>query len=443
MKIFGTSLLSKHAFALLISTLLLIAVYEVCYKLYNIRVAVLSTFLFASQIFFFVQSSMLLPEVMMVLFFFTSIYFFVSEKYIPLAISLALLLLTKESGLVLGVVLGIAFLVSLFRKDYSRNGKVKMFVALLIPAIIITTFFFIQKLRYGWFFFPDHVGRIATDLNYLSARFQGTLFVVFIDENRKWLWMLMGAIAIFYSIIKKESKWLLLVLAIAMVFAFKFAGLEFLKKPAITIAFILYVLLISLQSRRFVSGNGLQSRFMTMTVVFSIAYLIFCSANFYTVRYLITVLIISLIIFSIGLDYLFRHLSLKLYFPFAIVLLALTIQSYMKENVSGDIQLGSYDALKVQQGVIRFLDSQDAQKNQISTGSFLQTINMQNAACGFISSQDEFQHVRGDIDGQTDYAVFDNIEPDSRWEAIKSDTNFILVYEIHAGEYWGMAYKKK
>jgi uncharacterized membrane protein (UPF0136 family) len=427
----------------LISTLLLIAIYEVGYKLYNIRVAVLSTLLFASQIFFFVQSSMLLPEVMVALFFFTSIYFFVSEKYIPLAISLSLLLLTKESGLVLGVVLGIAFLASLFNKDYVRNEKIKMFVALLIPAIMVASFFIIQKLHYGWFFFPDHMKLIDTSLNDFSAKFQGSLFVVFIEEKRKWVWMMICAIAVFYSIKKENYKLLYFVLAIAMIFAFKYAGLELLKKPIITIAFILYVLFISIQFRHFITGNGQKSRFLIMAIVFSMAYLIFCSINFYTVRYFMPVLIISLILFSVGLDYLFKNLSLKLYYPFAILVLALSIQSYMKNNATGDVSLGSYDALKVQQGVIQFLDTQDAQKKQIGTGSFLQKINMQNAACGFISSQDEFQQVRWDIDGQTDYAVFDNLEPDSRIEAIKSDTNFVLVYEIHEENAWGMVYKKK
>jgi len=402
MKIFGASLLSKHAFALLISTLLLIAIYEVCYKLYNIRVAVLSTLLFASQIFFFVQSSMLLPEVMVALFFFTSIYFFVSEKYIALALSLSLLYLTKESGLVLGIVLGITFFVSLLIKNILRREKIKMFFALLIPGLIIVSFYIIQKVKYGWFFFPDHIGLINTSLKDLVSKFQGALGMVFLEEKRKWLWIMIGAMAIFYSFRKKEYKWLL-----------------------------------------FVLGNGQKNRFVMMAVVFSIAYLLFCSVNFYTVRYLMPVLIISLILFSVGLDYLFKNLSLKLYYPFAIVVLALSVQSYVKNNATGDVSLGSYDALKVQQGVIQFLDAQDAQKNQIGTGSFLQKINMQNAACGFISSQNEFQHVRWDIDGLTDYAVFDNLEPDTRIEAIKSDTNFILVYEIHEENVWGMVYKKK
>jgi predicted membrane-bound dolichyl-phosphate-mannose-protein mannosyltransferase len=74
-------------------------------------VAIISTLLFASQVFFFVQSSMLLPEVMVTLFIFTSIYFFNAEKYIALAGSLSLLFLTKESGLVLGIILGIAFII--------------------------------------------------------------------------------------------------------------------------------------------------------------------------------------------------------------------------------------------------------------------------------------------------------------------------------------------
>ncbi len=443
MKIFGTSLISKHTFALFISTILLITIYEAGCKLYNIRVAILSTILFASQIFFFVQSSMLLPEVMVALFFFTSIYFFVCEKYIALAISLSLLLLTKESGLVLGAVFGIAFIVLLFRKDYPGNEKIKMFVALFFPGLIIVSFFIIQKLQYGWFFFPDHIKLIDLSLNDFSAKFQALLSVIFLEEKRKWLWIIICVLAVFYSIRKKEYKWLLFVFVIPVIFVFISAAFDFLKKPIVTISFILYAIFVCIKYRYFVSGNGQKSRFIILAVVFSIAYLIFCSVNFYTVRYLMPVLLISLILFSVCIDYLFKHLSLKLYFPFAIVVLALSIQSYIKNNSTGDTGLGSYNALKVQQGVINFLATHDAQNKQIGIGSFQQRINMQNAACGFISSQNEsFQHVRWDIDSLTDYAVFDNIEPDSRNETIKNDTNFVLIYEIHEQNAWGMIFKR-
>lgn len=445
MKIFGDSLVSKHAFGLFISILLLIAVYLVVYRLYNNRVAILSTILFASQIFFFVQSSMLLPEVMVTLFFFTSVYFFISEKYIALAVSLALLYLTKESGMVAGIVLGIAFFVSLFSENYAKQEKVKMFLALLIPGLIIVTFYTIQKARYGWFFFPEHMNLIEAKLNVFLAKFQAFLSVLFLGEKRKWLWLLIGALATYYFIRKREYKWLLFgaPLAIGLIFIY-IAPLEFLKKTIFAIVFILAVLFICIQHERKLSRNDLANRFIILSAILSIAYLAFCSVNFYTVRYLLSPLLFSLIVFAVWLDCIIKDFSFKLYVPFAVIVLALSIQSYLKNNNTSDTGLGTYTALAVQKDIIGYLESIGAQNNQIGAGAFVQRTNLQNMACGFLNKQTGiFQHVRWDIDGQTDYVLFDNLEPDSRYEAIKNDPNFELVHEVNKDNVWSAIYKVK
>lgn len=443
MKLFGATLISKHSFALFISTLLLIAIYEVGYKLCNIRAAVLATLLFASQIFFFVQSSMLLPEIMVALLFFIAIYFFICEKYTALAVSLSLLFLTKESGLVLGLVLGLIFIASLFNKEYLRSRKIKIFSALLIPALIIICFFIIQKIHYGWFFFPEHIGLIDTNLNDFSARFQDALFVIFIGEKRQWLWIIIAALTVFYTIKKKDYKWLLFVWAIAMIFAFRYIPLDLFRKPIMTLIFIMYLLFVAAKYRAVIFSNKIQNKFTIIAVLFSIAYLIFCSVNFYTARYLMPILLLSLIAFAYWLDTILKYLSIKIYAPFALVVAALSIQSYKNNNNIGDTGLGMYNALKVQQGIINFLADQNAQHQQISMASFQQKINMQNAACGFISSnQASFQNIRWEIDALSKYIVFDNIEPDSRFETIKNNKNYKLVYQIKKDNVWGMIFAK-
>lgn len=318
-----------------------------------------------------------------------------------------------------------------------------MFVALLIPGLIIVSFFIIQKLQYGWFFFPEHIGLIDTNLNDFSAKFQSMLFVIFIEEKRKWLWMIIGVSAVFYSIRKKKYTGFLFVLALAMIFAFKNIPLEFLKKPIITIAFITYTLFICARYWCIVSRNEQHGRFIIIAAAFSIVYLIFCSVNFYTVRYLMPVLLLSLFAFAFWLDTVIKDTGLKFYLPFTIIVLTLTIQSYLKNNDIGDTGLGSYSALKVQQGIISFLVNHNAQKSQIGINSFQQTVNMKNPACGFIKDNHEpFQNIRWEIDANTDYAVFDNIEPDSRYEAIRNDKNFVLIYEIHEQKVRGIIYKR-
>lgn len=445
MKIFGDSLVSKHLFALFFSLLLLIAAYLACVKLYNVRVATLATVLFAAQILFFVHSSMLLPEVMVALFFFTSIYFFVTEKYMALALSLSLLYLSKESGLVAGIVLGVAFVFMLFQKEYSKRDRMKMFLALLIPGLIIVSFYVYQKLHYGWFFFPEHIGLIDAKLNDFPAKFQAILFVIFIEENRQWLWMMVVALSVFYSIMKRNYHWLLFIVIIALIFVFKYAThLGFLKNPTFNIAFIIFSLIVCIRYWRQNSRIEHHKQFLVMAAVFSLAYLVFSTVNFYTTRYLIIIILFSLIAFSVWIDVIIKQLSIKFYFPVAIFILALFIPPYLKKHESGDTALGAYTTLALQKDIIDYLLNSKAQQSQIGTGSFLQRINLQNASCGFINNKAEtFQHVDWDINGATDYAVFDNIEPDSRYDAIKADTNFILVHEVTKENLWGAVFKRK
>ncbi len=443
MKMFGTSLISKHSFALFISILLLMAVYVMCNKLYNVRVACVATILFASQIFFFVQSTMLLPEVMVALFSILSIYFFISERYMPLAISLSLLLLTKESGLVLGVVFAIVFAVLIFNKNCVRQQKIKMFTALLVPALVIASFFIVQKITYGWFFFPDHIGMIEVNLDYFSSKFQASLFVIFIEEKRKWLWLAICALTTFYAVKKKDYQWFWFVSVIAIVFLIRYLPFGFLGSPLVSILYCLYLLFICVYYWAVKTYRTLQNRFFVVAILFSIAYLIFCSVNFYTVRYLMPVLLLSFVAFAFWLEMLVQDLGYKLYLPVSVIIVLLSVQSYSKNNNIGDIGLGSYKALKVQQEVINYLVNQNAQNKQIGLESFQQRINLQNPACGFVKDTNTaFQNVRWDIDTLTDYAVFDNIEPDRRYDIIKNDSTFRLVFQVNKDNVWGAVFKR-
>ena len=77
MNVFGSSPLAMHSFALTISILFLISIYEAGLKLFNQRVAMISLVLIAAQVVFFVQSSFVLFEVLIAFLSFLSLYFYV------------------------------------------------------------------------------------------------------------------------------------------------------------------------------------------------------------------------------------------------------------------------------------------------------------------------------------------------------------------------------
>jgi uncharacterized membrane protein (UPF0136 family) len=443
MKLLGTSLFVKHTFALSISLTLLSSIYILCNKIFNLRVAIASTLLFGSQIFFFVQSSMLLPEVLVALLFFTSIYFFVTEKYVLSSLSLSLLLFTKESGLVLGLVLGIVLIISLLSKQLSSKLRItKMFVTLLIPALLIITFFIIQKCVYGWYFFPEHIGLIDTDGEKISARFQSMLLIIFTEEKRKWIWRILALLALYYAFIKKAYIWLFLGLPIIIVDAINYNTFNIFNKLLLTIIIIAYILFFSVKYLARTNENQKKYNFLAIAGLFSIAYLFFCTINFFTIRYLLPILLLSIIAFSYWLDVLIQQINIKLYFIFSALVATITIQSYNKNNNIGDTGLGSYNAIEVQKNAINFLVEHKTQNSFISNGSYQLIINLKNSACGFLKSKDYvFKNVNWDIDSTTKYVIFDNIEPDNRYETIKQDKDYELIFRTEKNNVWAEIYK--
>lgn len=446
MRIFGSSLISKHTFALFLSVLLLITVYHVCLQFGNIRRAVITTLLFAAQIFFVVQSSMLLPEVMVTLLFFLSIYFYTTERYVMLALTLSLLFLTKESGLVVGLVLGLLFIASWISGALSLRKGIQLFSALMIPLLIIITFFTIQKMYYGWFLFPEHISLINNNSDQFLEKIHATLFIIFIQDERQWLWLLMGVLAVFYAIRERQSEWFLYVAGIGLIFAFQYLPFDFLQSLFAAISFILYLLFICIRWQIRAQSKTKQGKFLFTAMLSCIVYAIFCSINFYTSRYLLPILLFSFILISTGLDIAINKFStLKLHWPITVTLIIVTILSYFRNDNFGDTGLGSYQALKVEQDIIQFFPKNNlSPATPISLNSFQQTTNMKNSACGFIPNDNAaFTDLQWGIDRHTRYIIFDNIEPDYRYDEVTPDTNFTLVYQTVHGKMWGKIYEKK
>lgn len=117
-KIFGTSFFAFHSFALAVSVSLLVAVYFFCKEFFSPMMGLLSAAMLAVQPLFIAQSSFLLPEVMMALWTVLTLYFYLKEKWMLFIVFASLMLLTKESGIVL---LGTIGLWTLFENVFLKK----------------------------------------------------------------------------------------------------------------------------------------------------------------------------------------------------------------------------------------------------------------------------------------------------------------------------------
>ena len=171
-KVFGSTFKSLHAFALFISALLLIAVYEVGYAIFNKRVAIISLLLVATNIFFFVQSTFVLLEVLVALLSFLSIACYARGQYFYATLALTILFLTKESGLIAGFIIGVDAMVSLFNTKEKLNMRLLRLMPITVASAVIGLFFILQKHYNGWYVFPLHVNTVLTKWNDILYRFR-------------------------------------------------------------------------------------------------------------------------------------------------------------------------------------------------------------------------------------------------------------------------------
>jgi len=156
MHIFGTSNFSLHSFALFISLLLLVTVFEAGYRIFNHRVAAISLLLVATHVSFFAGSAFVLLEILVALLAFLSIYLYVKEQFLLATLALTALFLTKESGLIAGFVIGMDALIALFNTKTALKTRILKLMPVTIACIVIAAFFILHVHGIDYLF-PLHI----------------------------------------------------------------------------------------------------------------------------------------------------------------------------------------------------------------------------------------------------------------------------------------------
>lgn len=398
----GDSLLTRHLFALGISLAFLLAIFSGVRKLFNFNVAILSTLLVGTQIIFFVQSSMLLPEVLVAFLAYLSIFYFAIRNYIGLGIALTLLLQTKESGLVMWLILLIVFLVLFF--SYSKKyNLIKLFIALFIPVLLLCAFFIYQKIKFGWFFFPEHMGLIEKSPDIVLYKLKTILKLVFREEKRKWFW----GMAILISILS------------------------------------LYLHIKRGKKRKDLLPQYDQSVFIIVAITFILLYSIFCALNFYSARYLIAAIVPSIILLAYLLDKSITSIDRRIYIPSLLIMTALSFQNFLRNDEIGDIGMKSYKALEMQRAAINYLLKHADPDTPIAVGGFLQRTNLTEPACGFLGNHPPFTEAKWEITEQSKFILFDNMDQDNRLSEIEKNPAYQLVYHFYQNDLDAKIFEKK
>ncbi len=220
---------------------LMTAVFWITRKIADEKWALCATLLFSLQDLFFVQAHFILPEILLSLLCLLSIYCFLKRKFIGLFICVTLALFTKESAFTLWVSLG-------FTSLFFREDLFKKLLTLFFSALCISLYFIWQKSIFGWMFFPYHTQLISFDLLDVLEKSKVIFYDLFLRQGR-FIWI---GLFVWLWIIKRKS-------------------IQF-KEP------------------------------LFLALIFITSYLLFCLFNFYTSRYLLSILPILFILFGFSLS---------------------------------------------------------------------------------------------------------------------------------------------
>jgi 4-amino-4-deoxy-L-arabinose transferase-like glycosyltransferase len=389
MNIAGNSIAAARLFPLGISLLLLHCFYSFAKKHFGYHTALFSLVVFLIQSVFLVQSSFFLPEILLALFTVLSVDSFLDKSYPHTVLWLTAALYTKESGLVIWAVLFTWRLLEMvMEKEKNTRFIIKNMTILSLPLIFVMLFLVLQKITVGWFFFPEHISFFSPDG--LFIRLNGYASYLFIYMGRNLL-TFSGMIALFILIFKKDK-------------------------------------------------NLFENRQKILLLVFFVtAYLLFSSLNFYSPRYMLSVLPFTLLIWVHSLIRFARRIPRVISVIGACVILGNNIYFTLYNRDSSDHSLGFRDMISVQSDLISYCENIPIYDREIQTG-FLMAHYLTNPQLGYLHDEKKIFQVQNTITDTTGYVIFCSNELDKTlYREIRG--KYPLVKRFEKKKAWAELYK--
>ncbi len=447
MKCFGSSNVAIHSFPLLLSVSFLIVLFECCLRLFGRKEAMLVLLLVSTRVVFFVDSSFVYPEIMVAMFAFLSLYCYSKHYLLLTSLMLFMLFFSKEGGLVIGAVIGVDALISLFRKDESIGRRIMRLAAVLAPTCLIGLFFVLQKAKFGWYVNPGHVNQIREDWTSFYIMFKSGLYWTFRGDKA------MNALVFF-----------IILLSIIPAFRFKNIRYLFLCPPALIVYFqaemfptqakesvvwmILFLLFFTIPVYYILQLNKTMSaptrKFIILLSICVVTYLLYSSLTHIGYRYLIVIIVFVLIFFAVCMSTYIAAGSKNLFYFAVGGILLIGVYGFYSNDRAEDTQLGAFREMNVQLQEFSYLEKENAYDKEIAYGCTWEMLRLTDTLQGFLSSARTFTHMqRFPIGPHTEYAIFGNCcdnSPDE-YQHMLANPAFHSVYKVKDGEMWAEIFK--
>lgn len=343
--------------------------------------------------YFLTQATFMLPEIMVGFLSLLTLYFYIQKKIFWEVFFGTLLVLTKESGLVLvGSILLVDFIriIAQFRSK-SWIGHLADFSFHLIPLVFVTSFFIIQKIKLGWFFFPEHMNMIELDWHKFWNKFSSIYHRTFENDGR----------AIFTYISVAVTIWLII------------------KKKL----------------------SSKETLFVGLSYTFFIFYLAFSALNFFTTRYVLAFFPIYYLLFGFLLYKTFLNIP-WISLPVILIYGWIAIEASSKTTSIGDTSLKFINVVNVHKEAIRYCEEADYYDRIIST-HFLMFFNFNNPYMGYRETDIRFKNIWHYNSEVKDLVIISSVERGKRAEELEADETLALIKSFENDYAWCKIYQKK
>jgi 4-amino-4-deoxy-L-arabinose transferase-like glycosyltransferase len=390
LKLFGTSYIAFHSYGLVYGVGLLFIVFLLIKKIANASLAFFAVLIIATQGFFIIQSSTVLPEIAVAFWVVLSYFFYLHQKWLGYFIACSCLLLTKESGIV--ILPSILFAYSIYNFIDKTDSLKTWFincVKICLPAIPLILFFVLQYQKMGWAFFPEHVGFIDYRSAVIFAKLSSFCNYLFLDDMHKLFTVIILSVFLF-SIVKNK-------------FSF-YKSIPIIQKKTLAYLFC-----------------------------FILFYLLFSAINFFTLRYLICVLVLVLLIFILLLHSLLPRFS-------NIILVCIAIIVFIKFTTNrelGENKLGMYDSIEVCEQGVKWAEQNIVNTNaSIRVDDFILKTQLCDNGAGFRTNALVANNIISYTDSNNNYFIISSMGDGEKRKHWQKNSKMKLIQKFDKNQAW-------
>jgi len=349
--IFGDSPFSIHSFSLLTTIVGVIATYSLAKYIFNFRVAIIACLFLMTNELFFINSVFAFPEMLLAALSTLGIYYYLLKKPVHLFFALSLMVLTKETSIVLLLVL--LFAETIMKVFIKEKINLKLILPMIGSCLVFISIYIMNKIYHDWYFYPGHTEYFNFNIDYLAERIRrisGALF----SYKSHWLLSLPILIALTTFYIKNQARYYIQILS--MLF---FVGFVMFKNyPTEVLHFKILLLGLLLTGIYLLFTVKIEDKkvksFFSISLIYTFAFISFSAINFFTDRYILCIMPLLVITTASAIHYLSNN-NIKIFMIISVLIIGFQINQLITTNKLGGSHAQCYQILDCHKSIAEFI----------------------------------------------------------------------------------------